>query len=80
MRLIRNWDLESSLLRYGWNNGSILGILSGLIILWGNFEDRYFGFEVGVRLEHCSYFGFEDEGRFEHCLYFGFEGDGGFEG
>ena len=66
MRLIRNWDLESSLLRYGWNNGSILGILSGLIILWGNFEDRYFGFEDG--------------GRFEPCLYFGFEGYGGFEG
>ena len=31
----------------------------------GNFEDRYFGFEDGVRLEHCSYFGFEGDGGFE---------------
>ena len=33
IRFIWNWDLESSLLRYGWNNGGILGILGGLIIL-----------------------------------------------
>ena len=33
IRFIWNWDLESSLLRYVWNNRGILGILSGLIIL-----------------------------------------------
>ena len=30
IRFIWNWDLESSLLRCGWNNGGILGILIGL--------------------------------------------------
>ena len=52
-------------MRYGWNNGGILGILSVLIILGGNFEDRYFGFEDGGRFEHCSYFGFEGAEGFD---------------
>ena len=50
IRFIWNWDLESSLLRYGWNNGRILGILSGLIILGESLRIRILVLKMGEGL------------------------------
>ena len=65
IRFIWNWDFENSLLRYGWNNGGILGILSGLIILEESLRIGILVLKMGEGLNIVRIFFFEEDGRFE---------------